>query len=426
MTEKLLQFIWQHQYFNTQQLHTQQDDALQIINVGNLNHHQGADFLQATIKINNVTLIGNIELHVKASLWNTHQHQHDKNYNNTILHVVWQNDAQVFSNNKIALPTLELQSLVPKILLERYEQLMQNADKLPCGNYLPALSSLAWLSFKERLVAERLQQKAEKILQLFAQNNNSWEETFWQTLAYNFGLQQNAELFLQMAQSISIQILAKHKNQINQLEALLLGQTNLLQSNNSNTYAIMLLKEYQFLQKKYNLKTIHTAPVFLRMRPANFPTIRLAQLAMLIYQSHHLFSTIKNLDNIKQVIDLFNITCNDYWHYHYTLQDDEHEYLPKHLGNQMTNTIAINAIVPTLFAYGIYMNDEVYKEKAIVWLQQLLPEKNAITNTWKNYEIENQSALDSQALIHLTKSYCYKKMCLHCAVGNKILAKPKV
>ena len=425
MTEKLLQFIWQFQYYNKQQLQTAAGEEIQILKVGMLNTNQGPDFLNAAIKINNITLIGNIELHIKSSQWHQHNHSKDKNYNNIILHIVWQNDEQIFDANNNLIPTFELQNLIPKMLLEKYNILMQTNTALPCANFLPALSNIGWLSWKERLTTERLLIKSENVLQVFENTNHNWEETFWQILAYNFGLKVNADLFKQVAKSISINILAKHKNQIQQLEALLLGQANLLQHNTTNNYVAMLQKEYLFLQKKYGLKNIEGNAMFLRMRPANFPTIRLAQLAMLVHNSTHLFSKIKQIENVKTVQALFDITCNDFWHYHYTLNDEQQHCEPKKLGKQMIDNIIINTIIPVLFAYGNYMQEDNYKIKAIQWLQELQPEKNIITNSWKNYNIDNKSAFDSQALIHLTNNYCNKKMCLSCAVGNKILATQK-
>ncbi len=422
MTERLLQYIWQFQHFNTSTLITEQEDVLQIIKTGSLNTNQGPDFLNATIKLNEITLAGNIELHIKSSQWHQHNHSTDKNYKNIILHIVWQNDEQIKDANGKEIPTLVLQNLVPKVLLDRYELLIKDTPSLPCSHYLPALSSIGWLSWKERLATERLLAKAELGLELFTSNNNNWEETFWHLLAYNFGLKVNADFFKQIAQTITVTTLAKHKNQIHQLEALLLGQANLLNEDFDNKYATMLQKEYAFLKKKYSLKTIQGSCLFLRMRPANFPTIRLAQLAMLISNSSHLFSKIKEINNIKDVQDLFNITCNDYWHYHYTLIDETTRYEPKKLGKQMIDNIIINTVVPVLFAYGHYLAENNYKLKAMHWLQAIKPEKNNITKQWEDYEIENKSAFDSQALIQLSNSYCKQKKCLDCAVGNKILA----
>ena len=420
MTEKLLHFIWQFVHFNRQELQTDEGEPLQIIKPGLYNSsNQGPDFLEASIKIADIIFVGNIEIHIKSSDWHQHHHTKDANYSNIILHIVWENDAAIKNSKGSIIPTLSLQNRVSKILLQRYEQLMQNNTSITCNTFLPALTDIGWIAWKERLAAERLETKAKRVLQLYEESNHHWEEVFWWMLAANFGIKVNSELFEQVARSISINILAKHKNQIHQVESLLLGQANLLNDDMQEDYPKLLQKEYLFLQKKHQLKKISIQPHFLRMRPANFPTIRLAQLAMLIYSSSHLFSTIKELKDVSAVKYLFDVTCNDYWHYHFVL-NEETAYQPKHIGNQMIENIIINTIIPVLFAYGLYHKDEVYKEKAIDWLSNLSPENNTITRQWKELNIANKHALDSQSLIQLTNEYCKKKRCLSCTVGNKI------
>jgi hypothetical protein len=239
-------------------------------------------------------------------------------------------------------------------------------------------------------------------------------------LAANFGIKVNSEAFEAMARSLPVNILGKHKNQVHQLEALLLGQTNLLNGIFTGDYPKMLQKEYRFLKKKYDLKANTVLPHFLRMRPANFPTIRLSQLAMLVNRSTHLFSKIKEMKVVNEVKELLDVTANDYWHYHYTF-DELTDHKPKHLGKQMVENIIINTITPVLFAYGSFTRQQVYKEKAIHWLQQLSAEQNAITRQWMAAEVANRSAFDSQSLIELTNNYCNHQKCLDCAVGNKIL-----
>jgi len=314
MTERLLQFIWQFQYFNALALTDVDGEPLAILHPGTLNTNQGPDFSEAKVKVGNTLLVGNVELHLKTSDWDSHQHTTDSNYNSIILHVVWQHDKQ--PENAPACAVLVLQDRVSTLLLQQYEALMQADSFVPCAQHLPALSDVAWLSWKERLAAERLERKAAEIIHRLQQTKQHWEEVFWWMLARNFGIKVNADLFEQVAQSISINILAKHKNQIHQLEALLLGQANLLNSKMEEAYPTMLQKEYQFLKQKYQLVQPKKSPDFLRMRPANFPTVRLAQLAMLVNQSSHLFSTIKSTATVKEIQQLFDVTANDYWHYH--------------------------------------------------------------------------------------------------------------
>lgn len=215
-------------------------------------------------------------------------------------------------------------------------------------------------------------------------------------------------------------MLAKHKNQLQQLEALLLGQAGLLGKKYTDHYPLLLQREYEFLRKKYQLKPIAKAPVFLRMRPVNFPTVRLAQLAMLIHQSVHLFSKLKEAGDVKTIRKLFAVTANDFWNDHFQL-DESSEHQPKKLGSQMINTLLINAAVPMLFAFGKYAAEPGYCDKAIQWLEELSAEKNAITKSFAELQVENKSAFDSQALLQLKKNYCDEKRCLECVVGNAIL-----
>jgi Protein of unknown function (DUF2851) len=420
LSERLLQFIWQFQYFNNKNLFTAKGEPLQINYPGVLNTNQGPDFLQAKIKIFNTLWAGNIELHILASDWQAHHHGEDEMYNNIILHVVWINDKIIKDRQGNELTTLEMQPLVSKLMMEHYNQLMQSNQFVSCEKQLPVLTDIAWDSWKERLLVERLQKRSAKIFEHLFKSNNHWEEVLWWLLARNFGIMVNADAFEGMAQSIPINILAKHKNQIHQLEALLLGQANLLNGDFEEEYAKMLQREYIFLLKKYTLKPAGITPVFLRMRPSNFPTIRLAQLAALIATSTHLFSKIKEATSFNEIIAMLNVTANDYWHYHYRLGDPA-DYKPKMLGRQMAENIMINTIIPVLFAYGAYIKDQQFKDKSLDWLMQLAPEANNITKQWKAHGIANDNALHSQGLLELKKSYCDLKRCLDCAVGNKIL-----
>lgn len=420
MNERLLQFIWQFQYFNKAQLTTVDGTLLTILHPGRLNIDQGPDFSEAKIKLGNTTWVGNIEIHVNASQWNEHKHNGDPNYSNIILHVVWINDVQINDKNGAAFPTLELQPLVPKIMLQHYDQLMQSKGFVPCEDQLPVLSEMGWLAWKERLVAERLERKATVVLELLKQANNHWEEVFWWMLARNFGMKVNAAAFEQMAKSIPVNVLAKHKYQLNQLEAVLFGQSLLLNGHFKEDYPKLLQREYKFLSTKYNLKQINKAPDFLRMRPANFPTVRLAQLAALVFKSTHLFSRVLEIETIEQLYALLDVTANDYWHYHY-LFDELTEYKLKNLGQTMMDNIIINTIVPVLFAYGMYHKNQAAKDKAVYYLSGLSAESNAITKQWRSRDVVNKNALDSQALIELKNNYCNEKRCLSCAVGNRLL-----
>ncbi len=436
MTERLLQFIWQFQYFNKNELTTAEGEAVQVIIPGQHNHNQGPDFSNAKILIGNTTWAGTIELHIKTSDWIKHKHQADKNYNNVILHVVWEDDGNrnpvvigsipVIERNGIALseplsiPVVELQSRVSKLLLQRYEELMLSTAFIPCEKSIHSVRDITWRSWKERLLIERLLRKAGIVETYLQQNNYHWEETFWWMLARNFGMKVNAEAFEEVARSIPLTVLAKHKNQIHQLEALLLGQGGLLKESFEEDYPKMLQKEYRFLQSKYNIEPIQLPLFSLRMRPGNFPTIRLAELAMLVHGSAHLFSKIKETASAKELRQFFEVTANDYWHYHYQF-DEESAFKKKRTGTLMIDNIIINTVAPVLFAYGNYHSEIRYKDKALQCLEEIVSEKNLITKGFEQLNIENKNAWDSQALIELKNEYCNKKRCLECSIGNNIL-----
>ena len=417
MREKLLQFIWQFQYFNKNELATTSGEPLQIIKQGNLNVNQGADFSDAEIKISSLVWAGNIEIHIKTSDWDLHQHSSDKNYGNIILHAVWQHDKEIKDSNGNSIPTLELQSRVPKLLIEKYEALMVAPYFIPCQNLIHSVNEITLISWKHRLLVERLEVKAATIFSYLNKNKFNWEETFWWLLAKNFGVKVNSEAFGKIAQSLPVTLLAKHKNQIKQLEALLFGQAGLLQKDFTDDYAVMLKKEYLYYKAKYNLQQPAVGLFFLRMRPANFPSVRLAQLAMLIHKSLHLFSKIIGEENINNVKDLLQVTANDYWHYHYVFEEIS-AFKKKNLGTQMINNILINTIIPVLFSFGIYHKEEKYKDKAIQWLEEVDAEKNVITKGFEVLKFPNKNSFDSQAYLQLKNEYCNNRRCLQCALGN--------
>lgn len=318
MTERLLQYIWQFRHFNLSALQTAENESLSIIHPGTYNTNQGPDFLDARIMLGNTTWAGHIELHVLSSQWKAHGHGSDKNYDNVILHVVWEHDEDL----QLPFPTLELQHRVPKLLLNKFAALMQHSGFIACETKAATIDSIIWQSWKARLLAERLADKSKLVESFLQENNYHWEETCWWLLARSFGAKVNTDAFEAMARSLPIAILAKHKHQLIQLEALILGQAGLLENDFNEKYPAMLQREYRFLQKKYGLAKISVQLHFLRMRPSNFPTVRLAQLAMLVHQSQNLFSKLKETTDIHELRKQFSVTANDYWHYHYLLDEE--------------------------------------------------------------------------------------------------------
>ena len=425
MKEKLLQYIWQFQYFNKNELTTTDAEPIQIIHQGSFNTNQGADFSEAKIKIGDTVWAGNIELHIRSSDWNVHNHSSDTNYSNIILHVVWEADHEITDISGSTLPTFELQTRVSKLLLHKYEDLMNAVSFIPCENHDHNITDLTLFSWKQRLLAERLEAKSEITFSFLHQNNFHWEETFWWMIAKNFGIKVNSEAFEKVARSLPLNILAKHKDQIHTLEALLFGQAGLLEKDPiaigfTEDYPNMLQKEYRFYINKYKLEQPQVRLFFLRMRPANFPTLRLAQLAMLISNSSHLFSTVKDSRSVTEIRHLLNVTANDYWHYHYVF-DEMSAFKKKNLGEQMINNVLINTIVPVLFCYGLYHNEQQYKDKAITWLEEISAEKNNITKGFEALKFSNRNSFDSQSFIQLKNEYCNNRRCLECSIGNSIL-----
>lgn len=421
MTEKLLQYIWQCQYFNSNELKTIRGEMLTIIDPGILNKDQGPDFSQARIKIDKTLLAGSIELHLRTSDWKKHKHDTDRNYRNVVLHVVWIND----SNDVNSLPILSLQERVPNFLLTRYNEWMDRQGFIPCETSMCDTDQLVWNSWKEKLLLARLQHKSMRIGEMLKRNQYHWEETLWCMLARNFGMKINADSFEAIAVSLPLGILLKQKSQLIQLEALLLGQAGLLGKSFEESYPILLQAEYRHLQKKYSLRPILQPLFFLRMRPINFPTVRLAQLAALLNRSTNLFRVITEIDNLPDMEGLLRVQANDYWHYHYVL-DESSPYQPKQLGKQMVKSIIINTIAPWLFAYGDSLNEQKFKDRAFQWLKETGFETNSVVNSFQKLGLQVESAQDSQAILHLKSHFCDKRNCLDCAIGQILLQSAKL
>ncbi len=397
-------------------------ERLEIVNPGDRNYDSGPDFSQAKIKIGATLWAGQVEIHVKSSDWHVHKHHEDPAYSNVILHVVWSHDQDIQYPLGSIIPCIELKQRVEPAMLRQYEYLLQNERWVPCAELLPDVNDITKESWLMRLMAERLEEKSASILEALKMQQEDWQSVTYQKLARALGAPVNSDAMELLARCCPLVIIGKHRDQLVQIEALLYGQSGLLaEAEDQDEYVVKLKLEYQFLQKKYGLTPMNAAAwKFLRMRPASFPTIRIAQLARILFQSQALFSKFIAAHEVMEIIHLLDVTIAQYWKNHYTFGASS-DSKTKKLGKQTIHTIIINTICPLLFAYGLYLDDESYKDKAIKLLTALPAEINTITKSWANLNWKAGDALQSQAMIQLKNQYCNQKKCLNCSIGHQIL-----
>jgi len=417
MTEKMLQFIWKNRYFNQHGLELTTGEPVMIDYPGELNSHQGPDFINARIRINGNFWIGSVELHLFSSGWVKHSHTEDDNYRNVMLHVVWKQDRLDIQRN---IPQLELCNRIPRHMLETYAGWMAKPVFIPCEVSAPKTGTKKWESWASRLLILRLNRKMHQILDSLRVNKYHWEEQLWWMIAANFGNPVNTTAFEAMARSIPFSILAKHRQQFIQLEALFMGQANLLEKIYRDPYPVMLKREFIFLKKKYGIKRIYEPVHFLRMRPENFPCIRLSQLASLCTETTGLFAWTLECESIQSLRNKLMVSANDYWHSHYVFEKTS-PYREKILGHGMCNNIIINSIIPLLYTYGKMIPDQSVLKKSINWLEQMPAEQNQLMSGWKRIGISVKKASGSQALIELKKQFCDQRKCLECEIGKHLL-----
>lgn len=422
--EDFLHYLWRMRLFNLEELTTTDAVPIQIIDFGEHNTNAGPDFLNARIKIGDTLWAGNVEIHVKASEWKKHKHQDDAAYDNVILHVVYENDMVIQRKSGAVIPAFELRKRVPGKLINQYVRLISNEAWIPCQSQFPYIENITKYFWLDRLLVERLENRIDLLRKELEANKNNWETTFYQRLARNFGSKINTEPFEVVAKTTPLITLAKHKNDLFQLEALLFGQAGFLQDDFEENYPNDLKKEYDFLQKKYSLFPLMPSIWrFMRLRPANFPTVRLAQFAALIHQSTHLFSKILVAETLEDVRNLFDeIQVSEYWETHYKF-DKASKKRSKKLGKSTIDLFIINTIVPFLFFYGREKGLEDYEDRALKFLEELSPESNHIIRKWQDLKFRPKNAYQTQALLELKINYCDKKRCLDCVIGNKILNK---
>ncbi len=427
MTEAFLHYVWQFQFFNKTNLQTATHEPLNILKVGYPNKQDGADFQQAQIKIGEMLWVGSIEIHLTDSAWQQHRHQADPHYNNVILHVVWQQTSQqpIKRADGSEIPTFVLEGRVSPLLLEKYNSFLKNNALVPCEKDFRKVDRLTLVSMLDNVLVQRLQRKAEKVLDLLQANTGNWEETTYQWIAQSFGFKVNNTAFLTLAQHTPWQLIQKYRFDLTELEALLFGQAGFLDAyqDDLDDYVKNLQIKYNYLKHKHQLVPMSVQEwKFLRLRPANFPPVRLAQFAALLHQQTHLFTPLLNIETYKELTKLLQITSSDYWQTHYHLGKLTTKNY-SHLGTDSANNLIINTVAPLLAAYSMQTDNDVFTTKAIRFFEQLPAENNQITRTWEEVGLPVKTAFDSQASIELYQSFCTPKKCLQCRVGKEILGR---
>jgi hypothetical protein len=421
MTEEFLHHIWKFKLFDQSELLTTDNEIVEIVKAGDHNFDSGPDFFNAKIKIGNTLWAGNVEVHINASDWKKHNHQKDKAYDNIILHVVNNSDVNLNRTSGEKIPTIEIKNRIDRKLLHNYLKFKSGHNWIPCEKQIETVPSLIIQNTMDKLILERLERKSNAIVNSLKLNQNNWEETFYQLLARNFGFKTNSEPFELLAKSLPSLVLSKHKSSLLQIEALLYGQAGMLNKHFEDSYPQKLQNEYVFLKQKFRLSSMDDHLwKFLRLRPVNFPTVRIAQFANLIFNSSHLFSKILETEDCKSLKKLLNVSVSDYWKTHY-LFDKETPLKLKNLGEDGVNNIIVNTIIPFLFVYGKQKADERYVVRALSFLEETSAETNSIITKWKKLKLPVNNSYATQALLQLKNEYCAEKKCLKCNIGNYLI-----
>lgn len=420
MKEDFLHHVWQFKKFDLTNLKTTHGEPIQVVNAGQYLQQTGPDFFNAQLVISGQRWAGNVEIHLKSSDWYHHGHETDTNYDNVVLHVVWEHDADVMRRNGAEIPVLELRNYVDGLLLANYQYLASAKTWINCESELERIDPFVIDNWKERLFFERLERKALPMLQLAAETNNDWEAVLFTFLARNFGLNTNGEPFFDMAKSLPFNVVRRESFEPENIEALLFGRAGMLDGDYEDVYPKDLQMRFGYIAHKYQLQAFHPQPSeFFRHRPDNFPTIRMAQLAAVYHTHQNLFSKIMLANTLPELYELFNVQVQPYWLKHYRF-DKESPSKRKMLSASFINLLIINTVVPVKFAYAKSTGKDI-TESLIAILQQLAPESNAVIDKFRHYKLPVESAYDSQSLLQLKNEYCSHHRCMHCAVGLQLL-----
>jgi hypothetical protein len=416
MKEEFLYLIWQLKKFDLSNLSTSEGKALELINFGFRNQHSGPDFSNGRIKLDGMEWAGNIEMHIKSSDWDLHGHQNDPAYNNVILHVVYEHDKEVQNNNGERISVLELKNRIPIEVFQKLSSWFEPEKEILCSDSFESFNDLLRASVIDKMLVERFEKRADQFKETLRYNNNDWEEAFYQSICRNFGFKVNALPMELLARSTPLKFLQKNVNNPFIVEAILLGQSGLISG--SDLYPHQLLKEYTYQKKLLGLMGLKPSIwKFGRMRPHNFPTIRIAQFANFISQHPKMFASVIACTSLEELLSFFkNFEAHPFWKRHYTFKNEVEEKSCR-LGKGSIDLLLINTVLPYIFLYGVERQEEQFKNRAISWLYEIKAEKNTIIKKWDKLNWKSNCAAETQAKIHLFNHYCQSKKCLSCAFG---------
>ena len=428
--ESLVRYVWKHRLFPLTELKTIEGHSIEVIHPGMENHSDGPDFFNAKVKIDGTLWVGNVEIHEHSSDWYLHAHDINKRYDSVVLHVAEFVDKAIKRTDGSSIPQLELK--VPKHIVDNYEQLRKVEHYPPCHRVIPTLSSLTIHSFLSSLLCERLEQRAVQIAQRYDAHDKNWDDALFCTIARNFGFGTNGDAFDEWARRIDFRAVDKHADNLLQVEAIFFGQAGLLTTDAvpeyyhaelaNDKYYQSLCSEYKFLAHKFDLHPMdYTLWRHLGMRPANFPHVRLAQLALLYYEHRISVSKLLAAPDRKAITALFAVNASEYWDTHYVFGSTVSLPIKKRITDNAVTLLLINTIAPFYYSYGRRKDDEHYCEQAVQLLEQLKAENNYIIRGWMDCGLLVKHAADSQALIQLKKQYCDRRDCLRCRIGYEYL-----
>lgn len=417
--EQLLHYVWKHKIFPLKELKTTTGQQVEVIDTGLANTDAGPDFFNAKLKLDGVLWIGNIEIHERSSDWFKHGHHADAGYNSVILHIASEIDTEISRSNGERIPQIQL--ICPEAVRTNYKELLETDSYPPCYRIIPSLPPFTAHSWMTALQMERFEQKATLLNERLKRCQGNWEDAFFITLARNFGFGLNGDAFETWAHRLPFRAVDKHRNDLFQIEAIFFGQAGILEDSDGDGYYLRLKKEYTYLQHKFGLIPMDASLWrFLRLRPANFPHIRIAQLACLYHRAYGQLSRIMETETLQGVRDILKGGTSEYWLTHYTFGGSSPSR-PKTLSNTSLDLLIINTVVTFLYAYGLHKGNRVLCARAGSFLEELKAENNYITRMWEQCGMKASNAADSQALIQLKKEYCDKKKCLYCRIGYEYL-----